>query len=374
MITLKIINDALTFDDVLLVPGYSNVLPKTTVLHTRLTKNISLKIPVLSSAMDTVTEHKMAIAMAQAGGIGFIHKNLSPETQAHMITLVKKTEALSDASTDHEGRLLCGAAIGVSDDSMDRLNVLVDAGVDVITVDSAHGHSEGVIEMVRKIRAAYPTLNIIAGNIVTEAAAHALIEAGADALKVGVGPGSICTTRIVAGIGMPQITAVMNVYKAAKQHNIPVIADGGIKYSGDIAKAIAAGAESVMLGSLLAGCDESPGEIIIDEGRKYKTYQGMGSLASMKRGSSDRYFQSHNKTDKKMVPEGIEGRVPYKGAANDVLYQLTGGLRSSMGYCGTKTILQLRDNAQFVKISLAGYTESHPHTIEQTKAAPNYKK
>ena len=485
---MKPIKEALTFDDVLLVPTYSNVLPKDTILSTRLTKNILLDIPVLSSAMDTVTESAMAIAMARQGGLGFVHKNLDVETQAKMVRRVKLSESgmikepitlqrhqtlreaetlmahykisgfpvvddegtlagiltnrdvrfqddlsvkvesmmtknnlitanegvsLNEAKTillehrieklpivdrdyklkglitikdiekartypnaakDGHGRLLCGAAIGVSDDSVERVHALKKAGVDVITVDSAHGHSEGVIKMVKTIKETYPDLDVIAGNIVTAEAARALIEAGADGLKVGVGPGSICTTRVIAGVGMPQITAIMNVTSEASRHNIPVIADGGIKFSGDIAKALAAGADSVMLGSLLAGCEESPGEELLYQGRKYKVYQGMGSLAAMKRGSSDRYFQSEHKEAKKLVPEGIEGRVPYKGKVEDVIYQLTGGLRSSMGYCGAKTIQDLKETAQFTKISQAGVLESHPHNVELTQEAPNYRK
>ena len=485
---MKIIQEALTFDDVLLVPKFSQVLPSETVLKSRLTNTIHLNIPILSSAMDTVTESPMAIALARQGGLGFIHKNLTISKQTQMVKQVKlsesgmitdpitlsKNETLADAeklmshykisgfpvvledrtligiltnrdlrfhedtsltvetmmtkdklitalegvtleeakkillknrieklpivdqkyklkglitikdiekakayphaAKDSQGRLLCGAAVGVSHDSLERVDSLVKAQVDVITVDSAHGHSEGVISMVKTIKERYPKLPLIAGNIVTEEAAKALIEAGADALKVGVGPGSICTTRVIAGVGIPQITAIMNVAKVAKEANIPVIADGGIKYSGDIAKAIAAGADTVMLGSLLAGCEESPGEEIIYQSRKYKIYQGMGSMAAMKRGSSDRYFQSEHKEAKKLVPEGIEGRVPYKGKVEEVIYQLVGGLKSSMGYQGTKTIEDLKIHGQFVKITQAGYIESHPHHIELTVEAPNYQK
>ena len=485
---MKIVQEALTFDDVLLIPKHSKVLPKETELSTKLTKNISLNIPILSSAMDTVTESAMAIAIARQGGLGFIHKNLTIEAQAEMVRQVKlseagmitdpitltkdqtlqeaedlmahykisgfpvvkedrtligiltnrdvrfqddlskkveafmtssslitaevgvslleakeillknrieklpivdqdnrlkglitikdieKSKAYPNAAKDHQGRLLCGAAVGVSEDSLLRVESLIKAGVDVITVDSAHGHSEGVLTMVKAIKERYPKLDIIAGNIVTEDAAVALVDAGADALKVGVGPGSICTTRVIAGVGIPQITAIIDVARYAHSKGIPVIADGGIKYSGDIAKAIAAGADVVMLGSLLAGCEESPGEEIIYQSRKYKIYQGMGSVAAMKRGSSDRYFQSEHKQAKKLVPEGIEGRVPFKGKLEDVVYQLTGGLRSSMGYCGTKTIADLKKDGQFVKITQAGYIESHPHHIELTVEAPNYQK
>ncbi|MFW5894968.1 MAG: IMP dehydrogenase [Bacillota bacterium] len=379
---MKPIKEALTFDDVLLVPNYSEVLPSETELSTRLTRSIALNIPILSSAMDTVTESAMAIVMAKVGGIGFIHKNLSPEAQADMVRTVKNhplkvdqedaTNGYKNAATDSKGRLLCGAAVGVGADTLERAQALIDAEVDIITVDSAHGHSKGVIDMVRTLKAKHHALPVIAGNIVTKSAAQALIDAGADALKVGVGPGSICTTRVIAGIGMPQVSAVMEVYEVAKEHGIPLIADGGIKYSGDIAKALAAGADTVMLGSLLAGSKESPGEILVEKGLKYKVYQGMGSLAAMKRGSSDRYFQNQTSEAKKLVPEGIEGRVPYKGEVEDVLYQLTGGLRSSMGYQGARTIQELKEKAAFVKISQAGYSESHPHTIERTKRAPNY--
>ncbi len=485
---MKVLKEALTYDDVLLVPHYSNILPKETILKTKLTKHIELNIPILSSAMDTVTESPMAIAIARQGGLGFIHKNLAIEAQAKMVQQVKLSEAgmikepitlkqdqtlqeaenlmahykisgfpvieddgtligiitnrdirfqddfslnvktvmtkkrlitapvgttldaakkillknrieklpiidknhklkglitikdiekiktYPNAAKDEDGRLRAGAAIGVSEDSLERVKALVNAGVDIITVDSAHGHSEGVINMVKTIKQQYPTLDIIAGNIVTKDAAKALIEAGADGLKVGVGPGSICTTRVIAGVGVPQITAILDVYAYAKDKGIPVIADGGIKYSGDIAKALAAGADTVMLGSLLAGCEESPGEEILYQSRKYKVYQGMGSIAAMRRGSNDRYFQSEQTESKKLVPEGIEGRVPYKGKVEDVIYQLIGGLRSSMGYCGAKTLTDFKKSAKLVKITQAGYIESHPHHIELTQEAPNYHK
>ncbi len=485
---MKTIQEALTFDDVLLIPQYSEVLPKKTDLKTRLSKTITLNIPVLSSAMDTVTEARMAIAIARQGGIGFIHKNLSVADQAQMVKQVKlnesgmitdpitlrkeatlqdaedlmahykisgfpviqedgtligiltnrdvrfredmrtkveaamtkdnlitgkvgtsldeakrimlenrieklpivdeenklkglitikdivKAKTYPNACKDDKGRLRCGAAVGVGTDTLERVEILYKTGVDIITVDSAHGHSHGVIETVRRIKQNYPELEVIAGNIVTAKAAKALIDAGADALKVGVGPGSICTTRVIAGVGVPQITAIMNVATIAQGNNIPVIADGGIKYSGDIAKAIAAGADAVMLGSLLAGCEEAPGEEVIFQSRRYKIYQGMGSMAAMKRGSKDRYFQSEHKETKKLVPEGIEGRVPFKGKVEDVVYQLTGGLRSSMGYCGTKTIEILKREGTFVKITNAGHIESHPHDVELTQEAPNYQK
>jgi len=483
----KVVETGLTYDDVLLVPGKSNVLPHEVNLETYLTPNIKMNIPIVSAAMDTVSEAKMAIALARQGGISFIHKNMSIAEQAEHVDLVKRSESgmitnpitLTKGSTlrdaedilstykisglpvvekngelvgiitnrdlkyrelddtpvtkvmtseglitapigtdldtakkilsenrieklpivddknilrglitikdidnvvnypnackDQKGRLRVGAAVGVGADTMDRVKALVDAEVDVITIDSAHGHSKGVVNTVKKIRKAFPELNIIAGNIVTKEAAKDLIEAGANALKVGVGPGSICTTRVVAGVGVPQLTAVNNIYEYAKDKNVCVIADGGIKLSGDIPKAIAAGADSVMLGSLLAGCKEAPGEEVVFQGRRFKVYVGMGSLAAMNRGSSDRYFQK-NKEVKKMVPEGIEGRVPYKGETADTIYQLVGGLRSGMGYCGTKDIDELKTKASFVQVTNAGLKESHPHDVHITKEAPNYTK
>ncbi len=482
----KLVLEGLTFDDVLLIPQKSEVLPANVKLETYLTNKIKLNIPISSSAMDTVTESSMAIALARLGGIGFIHKNLSIETQAKLVRKVKlsengmitepvtlnKNQTLKDAfnllsyyhisglpvveedgsligiltnrdlkyredlstkvveamtkdclitakvgttleeaktmllkhrieklpivdeeyklkglitikdidkakaypnsSKDELGRLLCGAAVGVTSDTMERVKALVEAGVDVITVDSAHGHSLGVINTIKNIKSVYPSLQVIGGNIVTKEAALALIEAGVDCLKVGIGPGSICTTRVVAGVGVPQITAINEVYEVCKDKNIKVIADGGIKYSGDIVKAIAAGADLVMLGGLLAGTTESPGEEIIYNGRRYKVYQGMGSLSAMKRGSSDRYFQDSKNETKKLVPEGIEGRVPYKGKLEEVIYQLCGGLKAGMGYCGCKTIEDLKTNGKFVKITNAGLIESHPHDVELTVAAPNY--
>ncbi|MDD3405133.1 MAG: IMP dehydrogenase [Paludibacteraceae bacterium] len=486
--TLEKIRTGLTFDDVLLVPRESSVLPSQICLKTHLTPNIELNIPIISAAMDTVTESKMAIAIAREGGIGFIHKNMGIEEQAAEVDLVKRYEsgmianpitltadntlldmelilkkyrisglpvidnenklvgiitnrdikylALDDtkvsevmtkdnlitakigtsleeakkilwqnrieklpivdseghlvglitskdidnvvnypnASKDGRGRLRCGAAVGVGQDTMERVAALVKAGVDVITVDSAHGHSKNIIEIVRKIRAAYPQLDLIAGNIVTKEAAAALIAAGVNAVKVGIGPGSICTTRIVAGVGVPQITAINDVAEFCKNRNVCVIADGGIKFSGDIVKALAAGADVVMLGSLLAGCTESPGEEVVFQGRKFKVYVGMGSLAAMKRGSADRYFQTKDTQAKKLVPEGIEGRVAYKGSVGDTLYQLCGGIRSGMGYCGTPDIADLKQNGQFVRITNAGLRESHPHDVDITVEAPNYTK
>ena len=369
----KVIKEGYTFDDLLLVPAYSQVVPADVQLKTRLCDGILLSIPVCSAAMDTVTESKMGIALAQAGGLGFIHKNLSSELQAEMVKEVKAAAVLANSAVDAKGKLLAGAAVGVSESTMARVQLLVEAGVDIITVDSAHGHSAGVIETVRKIHEKYPDLPLVGGNIVTGDAAQALIQAGASVLKVGVGPGSICTTRIVSGVGVPQLTAVSDVVQVAKRYNVGVIADGGIKFSGDIVKALAAGADAVMLGGLLAGCEETPGEIIEVYGKKVKTYVGMGSLSAMQRGSSDRYFQGGQKELKKLVPEGIEATVPFKGPMSDVIYQMMGGLRSGMGYCGCANIEELKEKAQFVKISNAGLKESHPHTVENVKEAPNYR-
>ncbi len=478
----KIIGDGITFDDVLLVPAYSEVTPNMVDLTTRLTNKVTLNIPMMSASMDTVTEHRMAIAMARQGGIGIIHKNMSIEEQAEEVDKVKRSEngvitdpfslspehTLQDAddlmgkfrisgvpitengklvgiitnrdlkfeedftkkikesmtseglitaregitleeakkilakarkeklpivddnfhlkglitikdiekqikyplsAKDKQGRLLCGAGVGITANMMERVDALVQAQVDVIVVDSAHGHSANILKAVRQIKDAYPDLQVIAGNIATGAAAKALIEAGADAIKVGIGPGSICTTRVVAGIGVPQITAIMDCYAVAKEYNIPVIADGGIKYSGDMTKAIAAGANVCMMGSIFAGCDESPGTFELYQGRKYKVYRGMGSLAAMENGSKDRYFQQNAK---KLVPEGVEGRVAYKGTVEDTIFQLIGGLRSGMGYCGAPTIQDLIDNGRFIKMSAAALRESHPHDIHITKEAPNY--
>lgn len=479
----KFAKEGLTFDDVLLIPQASEFTPNEVELSTYLTKDIKLNIPLMSSAMDTVTESAMAIAIAREGGIGIIHKNMTIEQQAAEVDKVKRsengvitnpfsltkdrtlqdaddlmsrfkisgvpivdndnkligiitnrdlkfetdfTQKISQAMTteklvtapvgttlteaqmilskakveklpivddnghlkglitikdiekavqypnsarDKQDRLLVGAAIGVTTDALDRVKAVYDAGVDVIALDSAHGHSKNIINKVKEIKAAFPDLPIIAGNIATGEAAQALIEAGADCLKVGIGPGSICTTRVVAGIGVPQITAVYDVAEVAKKYNIPIIADGGIKYSGDIVKAIAAGADVIMMGSLLAGCDESPGEFEIYQGRRFKVYRGMGSLAAMEKGSKDRYFQTGSK---KLVPEGVEGRVPYKGPLSDTVFQMLGGLRSGMGYCGTRTIQDLKENGKFVRITGAGLKESHPHDIYITKEAPNY--
>ena len=478
----QIIGDGITFDDVLLVPAYSEVIPNQVNLETMLTKKIKLKIPMMSAGMDTVTESRMAIAMARHGGIGVIHKNMSIERQAEEVDKVKRSEngvitdpfflspehTLADANNvmakyrisgvpitegkklvgiitnrdlkfetdfskkikesmtseglvtaregitleeakkilaaarkeklpivDAEGnlkglitikdiekqikypdsakdshdRLVCAAAVGVTANILDRVEALVKAKVDAIAIDSAHGHSANVIKCVKMIKDAYPELDVIAGNIATGEAAKELIEAGADSLKVGIGPGSICTTRVVAGIGVPQVTAIMNVYEVAKKYGIPVIADGGIQYSGDMVKALAAGGDVCMMGSIFAGCDESPGEFELYQGRKYKVYRGMGSIAAMENGSKDRYFQSDAK---KLVPEGVEGRVAYKGMVEDTIFQLVGGIRSGMGYCGAKDIKTLQETGKFVKISAASLKESHPHDIHITKEAPNY--
>ena len=478
----KIIGEGITFDDVLLVPAYSEVTPNMIDLTTYLTKKIKLNIPMMSAGMDTVTEHRMAIAMARQGGIGTIHKNMSIEAQAEEVDKVKRSEngvitdpfflspdhTLADAedlmhnfrisgvpitengklvgiitnrdlkfetdytkkikesmtseglitapegitldeakkilakarkeklpivdkdfhlkglitikdiekqikyplsAKDDQGRLLCGAAVGITANMMDRIDALVKSHVDVIVVDSAHGHSLNILNAVKKIKAAYPDLQVIAGNVATGEATKALIEAGADAVKVGIGPGSICTTRVVAGIGVPQITAVMDAFAVAKEYGIPIIADGGIKYSGDMTKALAAGGNVCMMGSMFAGCDEAPGTFELYQGRKYKVYRGMGSLAAMENGSKDRYFQEGAK---KLVPEGVEGRVAYKGSLEDTVFQLIGGIRSGMGYCGCPTIPELQERGRFVKITAASLKESHPHDIHITKEAPNY--
>lgn len=369
----KLLKEGYTFDDLLLVPSFSTVVPKDVCLKTQLSGKLQLKIPICSAAMDTVTESAMAIALAKAGGLGFIHKNLSVEDQATMVALVKSIQGDDQAAVDEKGYLLCGAAVSVNAYSLERVKALVDAGVDVITVDSAHGHSLGVIDTIKTIHNAYPLLDIVGGNIVTAQAAIALIDAGASILKVGVGPGSICTTRVVSGVGVPQLSAVNDVYEVAKLRNVAVIADGGIKLSGDIVKAIAAGADAVMLGGLLAGTEETPGDIIEVYGKKVKTYVGMGSLSAMQRGSSDRYFQGGQTELKKLVPEGIEATVAYKGAMADVVYQMMGGLRSGMGYCGCADIAHLKTEARFIKITNAGLAESHPHDVQNIQEAPNYR-
>ena len=480
----KFVKEALTFDDVLLIPGKSDVEPKDVNISTHLTKKIKLNTPLMTAAMDTVTESEMAIAIAREGGIGIIHKNMSIEAQADMVDRVKRSEngvitnpfylspektvaeadelmgkfkisgvpicengkfvgiitnrdmaflseedfkqpisevmtkenlitapvgtTLQEAkellkkhkveklplidekgnlgglitikdieksiqypnsSRDEKGRLLCGAAIGATPDVLDRVDALVKAGADVLVLDSAHGHNSNIVKSVAKVKAAYPNVQLIAGNVATAEATHDLIEAGADAVKVGIGPGSICTTRVVAGIGVPQVTAIFDAAREAEKYGVPIIADGGIKYSGDIVKALAAGGSVVMVGSLVAGCKESPGETEIYQGRQFKVYRGMGSLAAMGKGSSDRYFQGGNK---KLVPEGVEGRVPYKGPLADTIFQMIGGIRAGMGYTGCATITDLHEKAKFCKISGAGLKESHPHDIQITKEAPNY--
>ena len=478
----KIIGEGITFDDVLLVPAYSEVIPNQVDISTWLTNTIRLNVPLMSAGMDTVTEHRMAIAMARQGGIGIIHKNMSIEAQAEEVDKVKRSEngvitdpfylspehTLADAdrlmakfrisgvpitegkklvgiltnrdlkfetdyskkikecmtseglvtakegvtleeakkilgqarkeklpivdddfnlkglitikdiekqikyplsAKDAQGRLLCGAGVGVTADILDRVDALVKAHVDVIVIDTAHGHSANVLRTVHMVKDAYPDLQVIAGNVATAEATEALIKAGVDCVKVGIGPGSICTTRVVAGIGVPQVSAVMDCYETARKYNIPIIADGGIKYSGDVTKAIAAGANVCMMGSMFAGCDESPGSFELYQGRKYKVYRGMVSIAAMENGSKDRYFQSDAK---KLVPEGVEGRVAYKGFVEDTVFQLLGGLRAGMGYCGARTIEELKENGRFVKISAAALKESHPHDIHITKEAPNY--
>ncbi|MCT4507461.1 MAG: IMP dehydrogenase [Tepidibacter sp.] len=480
----KIVKEGLTFDDVLLIPQKSDVLPSDVDLSTYLAKKIKLNIPLMSAGMDTVTESKMAIAMAREGGIGIIHKNMTIKEQALEVDKVKRSEhglivdpfylskdhTIKDAdelmgrykisgvpivddnnkligiitnrdirfeedfsrkiensmtkkedliiakegtsleeaqrilrqnkieklpiidedgylkglitikdierkleypnsAKDSEGRLLCGAAVGITNDMMERIEALVQAKVDVVTLDTAHGHSKGVIEGVKRIKEKYPNLQVIAGNVATYEATEDLIKAGADCVKVGIGPGSICTTRVVAGIGVPQVTAIMDCYEAAKKYNVPIIADGGIKYSGDVVKAIAAGGAVVMMGSMFAGTEESPGEKIIYKGRSFKAYRGMGSIGAMEQGSKDRYFQTGSR---KLVPEGIEGMVAYKGNVEDILFQLAGGIRSGMGYCGAETIDKLMENGKFTKITGAGLKESHPHDVTITKEAPNY--
>jgi IMP dehydrogenase len=484
---MRLTQKALTFDDVLLVPAYSNVLPADTSLRTKLTRTISLNIPLLSAAMDTVTEARLAIAMAQEGGIGIVHKNLSPKDQAREVARVKRFEAgvLRDpitipphtkirevlalaaqhgisgfpvvegnkvvgiitnrdlrfeedldaearakmtpreklvyvnedadtaeakrlmnkhrlervlvvneafelrglitvkdilkshehpfASKDARGQLLVGAAVGVGPRDEERIELLVAAGVDVLVVDTAHGHSQGILDRVKWIKDRFPHVDVIGGNIATAAAAKALVEHGADAVKVGIGPGSICTTRIVAGVGVPQITAISNVAEALKGTGVPCIADGGIRFSGDISKALAAGAHTVMMGSMFAGTEEAPGEVILYQGRSYKGYRGMGSLGAMAEGSADRYFQDAQAKAEKFVPEGIEGRVAYKGSVLAIIYQLVGGVRQSMGYCGCSTIDELREKAEFVEITSAGMRESHVHDVQITKEAPNYR-
>ncbi len=376
MMNGKILKQGYTFDDVLLVPAYSEVMPKQVDISTRLTEKIALNVPLLSAAMDTVTESPMAIGLALLGGLGIIHKNMSIQQQAQQVSEVK-TQLVDlvkypSAALDSRNRLLVGAAIGVSDDLIERVDALVHAGVDIVALDSAHGHSLGVIQSVRKVRENYPDLDIMAGNIISAAGATDLIYAGATCVKVGVGPGSICTTRVISGVGVPQLTAINDVVQIANQYKVGVVADGGIKQSGDIVKALAAGAHCVMLGGLFAGTEETPGGVMEVYGQKVKSYVGMGSLIAMQRGSSDRYFQGGIQELSKLVPEGIEATVNYKGPLREVVYQLMGGLRSGLGYCGCANIKELHDNAKFVVITNNGLNESHPHDVKNIKKAPNY--
>ena len=422
----KFIGQGLTYDDVLLVPDYSEILPREVSITSKFSKNIPLNIPIVSAAMDTVTESEMAIAMAREGGIGVLHKNMTIGDQAARVRAVKRSESgmiidpvtlpvtalVSDANKnmkefkiggipivdndnkliglitfkdilkvknypssckDEFGRLRVGAAVGVSSDMYERVAALMEVGVDFICVDTAHGHSMGVLETVKALKQKYPDLQVVGGNVATGAGAKALVDAGVNAVKVGVGPGSICTTRIVAGVGVPQLTAINDVATALKGTGVPIIGDGGIRYTGDIAKAIAAGADTIMAGGLFAGVEEAPGETIILDGRKFKIYRGMGSLGAMQKGSKDRYFQDVEDDIKKLVPEGIEGRVPYKGHLAEVMVQYLGGLRASMGYCGAGTIKAMQD-AQFVRITSSGINESHPHNVTITKESPNYRR
>lgn len=374
----KFAKEGLTFDDVLLIPAASHVLPREVNLSTKLADNLQLHIPLISAGMDTVTESKMAIAMALQGGLGVIHKNMSIKAQAQEVATVKKTavpQTAKQAAVDKQGRLLCAAAVGVTSDTFERTEALLTAGADAIVIDTAHGHSAGVLRKIKEFRQHFPHNTLIAGNVATGDGTRALFDAGVDIVKVGIGPGSICTTRIVAGVGVPQITAIYDAATAAKEYGKPIIADGGIKYSGDVVKALAAGGNAVMLGGMLAGTTEAPGEIYEDNGKKYKHYRGMGSVAAMAQahGSSDRYFQSGVNEAKKLVPEGIEGRVEYKGDVANVVFQIDGGLRSGMGYCGAPDIPTLIEKAQFVRITNAGLRESHPHDVQIIKEAPNYK-
>lgn len=363
----------LTFDDVLIIPAYADILPSQVSIETHVTTELKLCFPIISAAMDTVTSWKMACAMAQAGGMGILHRNQSPEDQASQVLQVKKI-SMTDihASQGKDGKLLVGAAVGVGEDLEKRLDLLVPAGVDLVCLDTAHGHSSGVIKGIERVKKKYPNLPVIGGNVVTAEGTQALISAGADCIKVGVGAGSICTTRIISGAGMPQITAIHNCADAAKKFHIPVIADGGIKYSGDIVKAFVAGADCVMLGSLLAGFDESPGEVVEEKNKKYKLYRGMGSLGAMQGFGRDRYGTGQGSSSGKVVPEGVEGRVEYKGNVANFLVQLAGGLRSGMGYSGAHTIADLKEKTAFIRITNAGLIESHPHSLSSIEDAPNY--
>lgn len=374
----KFAKKGLTFDDVLLIPAESHVLPNEVDLSTKLADNIKLNIPLVSAGMDTVTEGAMAIAMALQGGLGVVHKNMSIQAQAGEVANVKSVVVPSNttkAAVDDQNRLLCAAAVGVTSDTFERAEALLEAGADAIVIDTAHGHSAGVLRKIKEIRDHFPKQTLIAGNVATGDATRALFDAGVDIVKVGIGPGSICTTRIVAGVGVPQITAIYDAASAAREYHKPIIADGGIKYSGDVVKALAAGGNAVMLGSMLSGTTEAPGDIFEDNGKKYKRYRGMGSVGAMAQahGSSDRYFQGGVNEANKLVPEGVEARVEYKGDVSDVVFQIDGGLRSGMGYCGAANIPELIEKAQFVQITNAGLRESHPHDVQMTKAAPNYK-
>lgn len=374
----KFAKKGLTFDDVLLIPAESHVLPNEVNLSTKLANNIKLNIPLISAGMDTVTEGAMAIAMALQGGLGVIHKNMSITAQAGEVANVKSVVVppnATKAAVDAKNRLLVAAAVGVTSDIFERAEALLEKGADAIVIDTAHGHSAGVIRKIKEIRKHFPKVTLIAGNVATGDATRALFDAGVDVVKVGIGPGSICTTRVVAGVGVPQITAIYDAATAAREYHKPIIADGGIKYSGDVVKAIAAGGNAVMLGSMLSGTTEAPGEVFEDNGKKYKTYRGMGSVGAMAQahGSSDRYFQGGVNEANKLVPEGVEARVDYKGDVSDIVFQIDGGLRSGMGYVGAATIPDLIEKAQFVRITNAGLRESHPHDVQMTKSAPNYK-
>lgn len=374
----KFAKKGLTFDDVLLIPAESHVLPNEVDLSVQLAKNIKLNVPFISAGMDTVTESSMAIAMALQGGMGVVHKNMSIQAQAGEVATVKGVSLAGNfekASTDDQNRLLVAAAVGVTSDTFERAEALLKAGADAIVIDTAHGHSAGVLRKIAEIRDHFPDVTLIAGNVATAEGTKALFDAGVDVVKVGIGPGSICTTRVVAGVGVPQITAIYDAASIAREYGKTIIADGGIKYSGDIVKALAAGGNAVMLGSMFSGTTEAPGEVFEDHGKKYKAYRGMGSVGAMAQshGSSDRYFQGGVNEANKLVPEGIEARVEYKGDVADIIFQMVGGLRSGMGYCGAGDIQTLIDNAQFVQITNAGLRESHPHDVQITKAAPNYK-
>lgn len=374
----KFAKKGLTFDDVLLIPAESHVLPNEVDLSTKLADNIKLNIPLISAGMDTVTEGAMAIAMALQGGLGVVHKNMSIQAQAGEVANVKSVVVPSNATkaaVDDQNRLLCAAAVGVTSDTFERAEALLEAGADAIVIDTAHGHSAGVLRKIKEFREHFPKQTLIAGNVATGDATRALFDAGVDVVKVGIGPGSICTTRIVAGVGVPQITAIYDAASVAREYHKPIIADGGIKYSGDVVKALAAGGNAVMLGSMLSGTTEAPGDIFEENGKKFKRYRGMGSVGAMAQahGSSDRYFQGGVNEANKLVPEGVEARVEYKGDVSDVVFQIDGGLRSGMGYCGAANIPELIEKAQFVQITNAGLRESHPHDVQMTKAAPNYK-